>query len=219
MLNFILKAILSGFPLGLVAAIPLGPSGLESVKRSIISGFWEGFKVSLGAILADMFYLFLINFGLASFFNETPKSEAIFWIISGVILFIFNKLSTCKQKNIKKEHNNNYSLNNKCSGFISGFTITFLNPMTPSLWLALSTTILGTWKDNGNLFFYVALISMISGSVLWFTILNIFASKGIQMLKSDKISNHTSNVLKYVLYILSFAFVGYGIFKLLTLGG
>ena len=219
MLGFIFKAIISGFPLGLAAAVPLGPSGLESVKRSIMSGFWEGFKVSLGAIFADMFYLFLINFGLASFFSETPKSEAIFWIVSGVILFIFNKLSTRKEKNIKKEEDDNNLLNNKYGGFLSGFTITLLNPMTPSLWLALSTTILGTWKDYGSLFFAIALISMICGSVFWFILLNIFASKGIQMLKSDKISNHTSNILKYVLYILSFVFVGYGIFKLLTLGG
>lgn len=217
MLEFILKAIITGFPTGLAASIPLGPSGLESVKRSISNGFRAGFKVSLGAICADVFYLFLINFGLASFFNETPKSEALFWVVSGVILFLFNRLSNRKKHDNSEK--NNALLNNKYGGFISGFTITFLNPMTPSLWLALSTTVLTTWRSYGDLFFYVALASMISGCIFWFILLNIFASRGVKMLKSDKISNGASNILKYFLYILSLAFIGYGILQLLTLGG
>lgn len=217
MLEFILKAIITGFPTGLAASIPLGPSGLESVKRSISNGFRAGFKVSLGAICADVSYLFLINFGLASFFNETPKSEALFWVVSGVILFLFNKLSNRKKHDNSEK--NNALLNSKYGGFISGFTITFLNPMTPSLWLALSTTVLATWRSYGDLFFYIALASMISGCIFWFILLNIFASRGVKMLKSDKISNGASNILKYFLYILSFAFIGYGILQLLTLGG
>ena len=42
----ICKAIFIGFLTGFTASIPLGPSGLESVNRSMSKGFREGFKVS-----------------------------------------------------------------------------------------------------------------------------------------------------------------------------
>ena len=59
--SFFIKAIISGLCVGFVTAIPLGPSGVESIKRSLSNGFKEGFKVSMGAVLADCFYILLIN--------------------------------------------------------------------------------------------------------------------------------------------------------------
>lgn len=208
-LIFFIKAIISGFSTGFAAAIPLGPSGIESIKRSLSSGFKEGFKVSLGAIFADYFYILLINLGLSAIISSSTNAEGLFWIISGIILIIFNKVSG----------KSDYPLMDKLrkhrySGFLSGFLITFLNPMTPSLWLALSGTIMSVWRVSGLYFYILAIFSMILGGVTWFILLNALASKGIKIIRYNE-SRKTSNLIKYLMIILGLAFIIFGFFKLI----
>lgn len=207
----ILKAICSGFFTGFVASIPLGPSGLESVNRSISSGFRSGFKVSLGAVFADITYIVLINLGLFNIFVNRPRFEGLFWIVSGLVLMLFTKLSS------KSKNSSNSTLADKLSsytsnGFLAGFLITFLNPTTPSLWIALSGTVLNLWRIRGRIFFIFSVLSMIIGSITWFCLLNVLASKGFKALKSNYAKN-TSNILNYFLLILGIIFVIWGGYK------
>lgn len=206
----ILKAILIGFPTGFVASIPLGPSGLESVNRSISNGFNSGFKVSLGSVCADFIYLIIINLGLFNMLSNHHNLESLFWIISGVILLLFNRLS-CKTVNSNSKFQKilyRYTSN----GFLVGFLITFLNPTTPSLWIALSGTVLSIWRLHGRMFFIFSVSSMILGSIAWFCLLNILASKGFRTLKSDY-ANITSKLLNYFLLGLAIIFIIFGTYK------
>lgn len=206
---FFMKAIISGFSTGFAAAIPLGPSGIESIKRSLYNGFKEGFKVSLGAIFADYLYVILINLGFSAIINTNNEAEGLFWIISGIILIIFNRIS----------EKNKYPLmnrlgNTKYSGFLSGFLITFLNPMTPSVWLALSGTIMSVWRVSGIYFYILAVFSMMIGSITWFIILNALAARGIKILRFNE-SKKTSNLIKYLMMLLGLTFIIFGYFKLI----
>lgn len=206
----ILKAILIGFPTGFVASIPLGPSGLESVNRSISNGFNSGFKVSLGSVFADFIYLTIINLGLFNMLSNHHNLESLFWILSGVILLLFNRLS-CKTVNSNSKFQKilyRYTSN----GFLVGFLITFLNPTTPSLWIALSGTVLSIWRLHGRMFFIFSVSSMILGSIAWFCLLNILASKGFRTLKSDY-ANITSKLLNYFLLGLAIIFIIFGTYK------
>lgn len=76
----------------------MGPSGLESVSRSISKGFKEGFKVSLGAVSADITYIVIINLGLFTILTRNPKFHSLFWIVSGIVLIISNKISFTAKK-------------------------------------------------------------------------------------------------------------------------
>lgn len=201
------RAIFLGFFTGFLASIPLGPSGLESVNRSISLGFKEGFKVSLGAVFADISYIILINLGLFALLDKSKFFQSLFWIFSGIILIIFNK-------NAYKENNKSNTLYNKYNnnGFFTGFLITFINPTTPSLWIALSATVLHVWRSHGNIFFVFATSSMIIGSISWFCLLNIIVSKSFKKLKSDH-CNKASNILNYFLFILGIIFIMLGFYK------
>lgn len=203
----IIRASLMGFLSGLFASIPLGPAGLESINRSISKGFWSGFKVSIGAVLADYTYLVIINLGLFDIINSSKLSAGLFWIISGIVLFLF---ATISKKNTISA---NILTNHKSGGFISGFIITFINPVTFSFWIAFSSTVISVWRSYGIIFFYVSFLFMLLGSITWFIILNTLASKGLNLLKKD-ISNVTSNLLTYILYIISISFTLYGIYVL-----
>lgn len=206
----ICKAIFIGFLTGFTASIPLGPSGLESVNRSMSKGFREGFKVSLGAVSADLLYIVIINLGLFTLLSKHRNFQSIFWIVSGVILILFNRLSftDSKKKTDSKNLLNKYTSN----GFVTGFLITFVNPTTPSLWIALSTTVLSVWKYHGRIYFLTSVSSMMIGSITWFCLLNILVSKGVRKLKSDY-TKTTSKLLNYFLMILGISFIILGIFK------
>lgn len=206
----ICKAVFIGFLTGFTASIPLGPSGLESVNRSMSKGFREGFKVSLGAVSADLLYIVIINLGLFTLLSKHRNFQSIFWIVSGVILILFNHLSftDSKKKTDSKNLLNKYTSN----GFVTGFLITFVNPTTPSLWIALSTTVLSVWRYHGRIYFLTSVSSMMIGSITWFCLLNILVSKGVRKLKSDY-TKTTSKLLNYFLMILGISFIILGIFK------
>ena len=207
-INTLLKSLLVGYFTGFTVSIPLGPSGIESVNRSISKGFFEGLKVSLGAVAADLTYLLIINLGLFNFLNKNKSFESLFWILSGIILIIFNHFS-------QKSKSTTTFNNAKLGGFFSGFLITFLNPMTPSLWLAVSGTIMNVWRLKGVLFFTVSFISMILGSISWFIVLNLLATKGVRFFKQN-VAKKTSSILNYVLLFLGILFICYGIIKFIS---
>ncbi len=206
----ILKAILIGFFTGFVASIPLGPSGLESVSRSITKGFKEGFKVSLGAVSADIVYIIIINLGFLTFFTKSPKSYSLFCILSGIVLIISTKIS------LNRKHSDlsldKSSFRHASNGFLTGFFITFLNPTTPSLWIALSGTLFNVWRHHGRLFFTLSMSAMVIGSITWFCFLNILVSKGIKKLNPNFATN-TTKLLDYFLFALGIIFIILGIYR------
>ncbi|MBS6041916.1 LysE family transporter [Clostridium baratii] len=203
----IIKAACVGLMTGIFASVPLGPAGLESVNRSISKGFRQGFKVSIGAIFADYLYLTIINLGLFSILDENYLYKGIFWVISGTVLILFAKHS-------KDESSITRLLqNSKLGGVLSGFLITFINPVTFSFWLAFSETVINFWRTNGTLFFYVAFLFMLLGSITWFSILNLLASRGLKLMKKD-VGGIASKLLTYVLYIIGICFIIYGLYVL-----
>ncbi|MGG7179206.1 LysE family translocator [Clostridium paraputrificum] len=207
-LRHLVIGLLIGYFTGFGVSIPLGPSGIESVNRSITFGFMEGFKVSIGAILADITCILIINFGLLSFFAIDTSFEGAFWILSGIILIIFNYIS-------KRYPTNSTSIfnNRKLGGLFSGYLITLLNPMTLSLWLAVSGTVMSVWRSKGNLYFICSFLAMVVGSLSWFVLLNFLATKGFRLFNKN-IAKKTSSILDYVLLFLGIVFVVYGTIKL-----
>jgi len=206
----IFKAILIGFFTGFVASIPLGPSGLESVSRSISKGFREGFKVSLGAVSADIVYIIIINLGLLTIFTRNPKFYSLFWVVSGIVLVLSAKMSfKPKSSNLQLEKN---IAKNSSNAFLTGFLITFLNPTTPSLWIALSGTVFNVWRHHGRTFFIFSISSMIVGSITWFCFLNILVSKGSKKMNPNHTKN-TTKFLDYFLFVLGIIFIILGAYK------
>ena len=206
----IFKAIFFAFFTGFLASIPLGPSGLESVSRSISKGFRAGFKVSLGAVSADIVYIIIINLGLLTIFTKNAKLNSLFWIVSGVILVLSTKISFKPKNSDSKLQKTIYR--HASNGFVTGFLITFLNPTTPSVWIALSGTIFNVWRHHGRFFFTISIISMIIGSISWFCVLNILVSRSFKKLNTN-FTNNTTKILDYFLLALGIIFIIWGIYK------
>lgn len=209
----IIKAICAGFLTGILISIPLGPAGIESIKRTISKGYKEGFTVSLGALIADLVYLLLINCGLSNLLNKNKGTESFFWIISGILLSCIGYFSLNRKSNTYKPF---YRKNNsrRSLPLLTGFFITFLNPMTPTLWLTLSGTVIRFWYYVSIPCYYTFLLSLWCGMVTWFASLNLFALKGFKILTPDT-TDKTTYILMAATSVIGLAFVIFGIINIL----
>lgn len=210
---YILKSMLSGFSTGIVISIPLGPAGIESVKRTISKGYKEGFTVSLGALTADFTYLLLINCGLSSLLSKNKTTEALFWIICG---FVLSYIGYCSVKSKgSKDTSFNFIKNSSLTSmpFMVGFLITFSNPLTLSLWLTLSGTVIRAWYYVGSIFYATFIISILAGMIAWFAGLNLVALKGMKVLPEEA-TKKTSLILMYLILVIGLGFVVFGFYKL-----
>lgn len=206
----IIKVLFSGITTGVLISLPLGPAAIESVNHTLSKGFRKGFVVSLGAISADMTYLFLINCGLSKLLRYNETTEGLFWIISGFILILMqyndlNKLGKGK--------------NNKCNkytshAFVCGFILTFTNPMTPTLWLGLSGTVLDLWRNQGAIAYRIFILAVLTGMVIWFATLNYITYKGFNIFKNSN-SKKTSIYMKWIILFLGILFMVFGILKII----
>lgn len=212
MKNFfiIIKALFSGFFTGFFVSIPLGPASIESVKRTVSKGYKEGFTVSLGALSADLVYLLLINGGLMSLLNSDKNVTSLFWIFSGLLLIIIGYNSMPGAKKDVHPLFKNRSPNSL--PYLSGFIITITNPMTLTLWLTLSGTIISYWYYISRSCYFTFLISLALGMITWFVLLNYFALKGFNFL-TPKASKVTEYILKISILVLGIGFILFGIVK------
>ena len=210
----ILKAIFFGYITGFIISIPLGPAGIESVKRTISSGYKEGFSVSLGSLFADVVYIFLINCGLSSLLSKNKKTEALFWIISGLILCYIGYTSIKNQSESMKFLPNRLNSNTSVSlPFLSGFMITFSNPMTLSTWLFMSGTVIRAWYYVNLTCYYIFILSIMCGMVTWFALLNYFALKGVKIL-TPSTSRKTSVILMICIFFVGIIFTLFGFLRI-----
>lgn len=209
----LLKAIITGFFTGIVTAIPIGPAAVESIKRTLANGLKHGLLVALGAVSADVFYILLINCGLASLLSSNKTTEALFWIISGIILTYIGYTHLREHADETENAFNFINRNNFTSkSFLVGFLITVVNPVTPSLWLFMSGTAIRAWYYVSIPAYYSFIISLIAGMISWLFALNYFAHKGIQILNS-KNSEKTLHIMMWIVVFMGTGFIAFGIFS------
>lgn len=215
----LIEAAIVGIVIGFLMSIPLGPSGIESVKRTISKGYLEGFRVSIGAVSADVFYILLINAGLLNILSRNKRTESLFWIISGLLLVIigYNSMKNhFEEDSIVSKYENKKSSSHP---YITGFIMTATNPMTPSLWLTISSLwltvskiLFKSWYQIGKMSYYVFIVSIILGMVLWFALLNFLAYKGFNILSPSK-SHKTISFLMWTIIVIGFGFIIWGMLR------
>lgn len=213
----ILKALFSGILMGIILSIPIGPAALESVKRTISMGIKEGLLVVLGAVSGDALDLILINFGIFELLNRSKNTEAIFWVISGIILALIGYFSIKREKSGKHLELERAVIENsrmKSMSYLSGFLMVLSNPLSHSMWITLSGTVIRIWNDIGGVAYYLFIFSILLGMFMWMAMLNLFALTGNKKI-SVVSTNRISNALMWIIFAVGIIFVVFGLFKLI----
>lgn len=120
--------------LGFLAAIPVGASQIEVVKRAIHGHLWAAFMVVLGSVSSDIMYGTIALYGIAPFF-EVPVVMAAFNAVGAVVLWALAYLTI---KESKKPHHLQLEqplLRKKRWGYLTGFSLAVTNPPMILTWL------------------------------------------------------------------------------------
>jgi threonine/homoserine/homoserine lactone efflux protein len=211
----LLKAVLIGLGTGILIAIPIGPSGLESVRWTITKGFRRGIWVAVGSVIADTFDVLLINFGLLSWIQTNKLLEAIFWLLSGTITFYIGYRTLKKNKKQGPQEDDTEGKVIKDHPVFTGFIINTTYPMTHFSWLAFSTTFIALWRGAGRIPYVTFLASLLTGIFICLFTLNFLVSKGKKVVK-EKHSDKLGSFLAYAIAGLGVAFFVFGIYRLWT---
>jgi threonine/homoserine/homoserine lactone efflux protein len=122
------------YSLGFLGAIPVGPAQIEIAKRSLHNHLRSAVMVVLGSISSDFMYGTIALFGVAPFFNS-PKAVAIFELCGTVILWILAFLTLRQGAQPHSLGFNPHILKSKRIAFITGFSLSVVNPMMIFWWL------------------------------------------------------------------------------------
>lgn len=99
MLTVILKALLCG----IAVSIPMGPTGLFVIQRSLTKGWPAGIVAGLGSALADTLYAAFAISALAVVQNFFDSHTAIINLVGGLVVIVLGFIMACRNPFKKKE--------------------------------------------------------------------------------------------------------------------
>ncbi len=168
-LTLLAKGILIGF----LVSIPLGPIGVlviqRTVNRSRIAGLFSG----IGAALSDTLYAVIAGFSLTFVIDFIHAHEIIFQALGALVVLavginIFFKNPATDLKRFRLKGNTHYK------DLISSFLLTFSNPLTVFVFLAVfASSGVANSLEHPYYSFFIVLGVFIGATTWWFSLSGI----------------------------------------------
>ena len=173
-MNVSLETFLSlglGLAIGLVLAIPVGPTAILCMRRTLDRGPIFGFATGLGASLADAFYGAAAAFGVSAISGFLHAHDIVVRMVGGIFMLVMAVRLIQKHTKVKKPVESNTS-GHAIGAAISGFLLTVTNPMTLFGFVTVFTSL--HWVAVVKTDFAGPLVIGVGlGSALWWLALTI----------------------------------------------
>lgn len=162
-----LQLVFKGLIVGIVISAPMGPVGILCIQRTMQKGRSYGLVTGAGAALSDFIYALITGFGMSFVIDFIEQGQTLFWLklIGSVMLLIFG-LHTYRQDPRKCLRPHMKRRGTLFYNFISGFGLTFSNPLIIFLFIALFNMF--TFVIPANFMGQaIGFLSIIVGAMLW----------------------------------------------------
>jgi threonine/homoserine/homoserine lactone efflux protein len=197
-LGLMISSLFNGFVLGWSVAWPPGPVNAEMIRRGLLSreqgdGFWETWRVGLGACTGDFLWAFAVATGAGAILNK-PGVRIILGIISLVLLLVlaavFSRAAWQTARGAKNSDAPTIAGQTSAKGgYWLGFVFVLSSPWNIGFWLAVvgsQQTVMATPSLLNSLMLASAVVL---GAVAWTIVLcaavrlgaRIFAHPGWQV--------------------------------------
>lgn len=189
--------------LGISMAATIGPVKTVLLNTGLKNGFFHAWFFSLGAIATDIIYMFIVYFGIGQFINSIWL-KTILWSFGCFVLLytgIENLLSlhkiemdskTCKRTRLRQS-------------LMTGFFMSFLNPLTILFWLGIYGSILAKTAGISTGYEIILVsIAILIGIILVDFIYAFLSSVARKLLSTQ--------LLKTVSFISAILMIGFGIY-------
>lgn len=172
-MELFLITLLKGLAIGIIISAPMGPIGALCIQRTLNKGRMSGFSTGIGAALSDIIYCLLTGFGMSFIIDFIESHQSILQILGSIVLLIFaaylikrNPAGGLKALQEKKK-------NSHIQDLITGFLLTFSNPLILFLIIGLFARFNFLQPEMGiyNLGGFVAIFS---GAILWWFVITFF---------------------------------------------
>jgi len=176
-----LDTIYKGIIVGLFVSIPLGPIGMLCIQRTLNRGQKYGIATGLGATTSDLLYTIVSLFFLSFVVDIIEQYKFIIQISGSAILiifgyFIFNSHPSAQPK---PHESKQFSI---FGDFITSFGLTLSNPLVLFVLIALFAKFEFITNESTLIEIGTGIVSILSGALLWWSILTLLVSKFRQKL-------------------------------------
>jgi putative LysE/RhtB family amino acid efflux pump len=184
-MNYIVLLI-SGFVIGLIAAVPVGPVNLLCVRRTFAHGSLYGFLSGLGAALADVVFAAIVGFGFTWIARLIQSHSTTIEIVGGLMLLVFGVRTFLASPQLRlddrlkaKEAVDGGTL---ARAMASTFLLAITNPATLLAFTAMFAGVAGLVGGQASFFGAAMLVAGVAaGSTSWWftltTIAGLFHAK------------------------------------------
>jgi threonine/homoserine/homoserine lactone efflux protein len=203
-LTLFVKGILIGF----LVSIPLGPIGVLVIQRTINKSRMAGLFSGIGAALSDTLYAIIAGFSLTYIIDFIREYEFLFRSIGalivlglGIHIFFTNPVADLRRNRLRG--------NTHFKDIISTFLLTFTNPMSVFVFLAIfaSSGVAVNLEKPYHSFFVI--LGIFTGAFIWW-----FSLSGIVSLFRHKLNlrilwriNKIAGVITVAFVLVTFFFV------------
>ncbi|MDP2335454.1 MAG: LysE family transporter [Bacteroidota bacterium] len=199
-----LTLIAKGILIGLLVSIPLGPIGVLVIQRTVNKSRIAGLLSGMGAALSDTLYAIIAGFSLTFMIDFIRTNEILFQTIGalvvlglGIHIFFKNPVTDLRRNRLRG--------NTHFQDIISSFLVTFSNPLTVFVFLAVFTSsgvAINLEQPYHSIF---VILGIFTGAFMWW-----FSLSGIVSLFRHKINlrvlwwiNKTAGVLIVVFVLVT----------------
>lgn len=193
--------------IGMLISAPMGPIGMLVIQRTLGKGRWPAFFTGIGAALSDLAYCLLTGFCLSFITDFIDSHQFIIQLAGSVVLAIFGIYLFRKNPTRTLKTAGNVSAPNYWSDVVTGFLLTFSNPLILFFIIGLFAQF-GIIQPEYEVHHYiVAYLSIFGGAILWWwgiTALVAHLGRRINM-RSLKLINRIIGTLLCVMAVVGMA--------------
>ncbi|MBC8005440.1 MAG: LysE family transporter [Verrucomicrobia bacterium] len=202
-----LMLIAKGMLIGLLVSVPLGPIGVLVVQRTVNKSRAAGLLSGMGAALSDTLYAIIAGFSLTYIVDFIREYEVLFQSVGalvvlglGIHIFFKDPVSDLQRNRLRG--------NTHFKDLISTFLVTFSNPLSVFVFLAIFTSSGVAMHLEQPYHSFFVILGIFTGALVWW-----FSLSGLVSLFRHKISlrvlwwiNKTAGVL-IVIFVLVTVFI------------
>lgn len=199
--------IAKGMLIGLLVSVPLGPIGVLVVQRTVNKSRAAGLLSGMGAALSDTLYAVIAGFSLTYIVDFIREYEMLFQSVGalvvlglGIHIFFKDPVSDLQRNRLRG--------NTHFKDLISTFLVTFSNPLSVFVFLAIFTSSGVAMHLEQPYHSFFVILGIFTGALVWW-----FSLSGLVSLFRHKISlrvlwwiNKTAGVL-IVIFVLVTVFI------------
>jgi threonine/homoserine/homoserine lactone efflux protein len=165
-----------------LVSIPLGPIGVLVIQRTVNKNRVAGLMSGMGAALSDTVYAIIAGFSLTFIIDFIRAHEILFQCVGAVVVLVLG-IHIFFKNPVTDLRRNRQRGNTHFQDIISSFLVTFSNPLTVFVFLAVFTSsgVAINLEEPHHSFFVI--LGIFAGAFIWW-----FSLSGIVSLFRHKIN-------------------------------